>query len=368
MLRVDQAGEYGATRIYAGQLAVMGDRPPTQPRDRAMAAQEERHRAHFDALIARRGVRPTALQPFWKVAGFALGAATALIGPEAAMACTAAVETEIDDHYRAAARRAGRRRSRTFRDDRGIPRRRRRASRRGARRRGRAAPAYPLLSGAIRLGCRAAIAPIAPYLKRISPIMRALILALILSAALCGTRAFAQSASNAARAPASGPSDNEKVKQVFVYGERSLPPEQPATRSSSARACRTMNAIRIPKELRTDPNRPQVQSWANRARSIEYVGAEGINSCSPTGAGGFTGCFAADRARKPGKSARRCWAAPAGRMRSPRRARSGWAISTSNPAQIEAKAKAEEEEAAQREAAQEAREKAVQQGPATPQP
>jgi len=49
--------------------------------------------------MARRGVRPTALQPFWDKAGFALGAVTALIGPEAAMACTAAVETEIDDHY-----------------------------------------------------------------------------------------------------------------------------------------------------------------------------------------------------------------------------------------------------------------------------
>ena len=64
-----------------------------------MAAQEERHRAFFDAMMARRGVRPTLLQPFWNVAGFALGAATAAIGPEAAMACTAAVETEIDQHY-----------------------------------------------------------------------------------------------------------------------------------------------------------------------------------------------------------------------------------------------------------------------------
>jgi 3-demethoxyubiquinol 3-hydroxylase len=64
-----------------------------------MAEQEAEHRAKFDALLAQRGVRPTALQPFWDVAGFALGAATALIGPKAAMACTAAVETEIDRHY-----------------------------------------------------------------------------------------------------------------------------------------------------------------------------------------------------------------------------------------------------------------------------
>jgi 3-demethoxyubiquinol 3-hydroxylase len=99
MIRVDQAGEYGATRIYAGQLAVLGDRHPAARAIHHMAAQEERHRAFFDALIAKRGVRPTALQPFWNVAGFALGAVTAAIGPEAAMACTAAVETEIDKHY-----------------------------------------------------------------------------------------------------------------------------------------------------------------------------------------------------------------------------------------------------------------------------
>ena len=99
MIRVDQAGEYGATRIYAGQLAVLGDRHPAARAISHMAGQEERHRAFFDRLIAERGVRPTLLQPFWNVAGFALGAATAAIGPEAAMACTAAVETEIDKHY-----------------------------------------------------------------------------------------------------------------------------------------------------------------------------------------------------------------------------------------------------------------------------
>lgn len=99
MLRVDQAGEYGATRIYAGQLAVMGDRAPHAGEIAHMAEQEAAHRAKFDALLARRGVRPTALQPVWSVAGYALGAATALIGPKAAMACTAAIETEIERHY-----------------------------------------------------------------------------------------------------------------------------------------------------------------------------------------------------------------------------------------------------------------------------
>src|SRR5687767_6518855 len=99
MIRVDQAGEYGATRIYAGQLAVMGERAPHSGEIGAMAEQEAGQLAEFDALMARRGVRPTALQPVWSAAGYALGAATALLGPEAAMACTAAVEEEIDRHY-----------------------------------------------------------------------------------------------------------------------------------------------------------------------------------------------------------------------------------------------------------------------------
>jgi len=99
MLRVDQAGEYGATRIYAGQLAVLGGRHKSSATIAGMAAQEQDHLKHFDALIAERGVRPTLLQPVWAVAGHALGAATALISPSAAMACTAAIEDEIDAHY-----------------------------------------------------------------------------------------------------------------------------------------------------------------------------------------------------------------------------------------------------------------------------
>ena len=98
MLRVDHAGEYGARRIYAGQLAVLG-RSPAAPVIRHMAEQEQRHLAAFDRLVAERRVRPTALSPLWHVAGYALGAATALLGERAAMACTVAVEAVIDRHY-----------------------------------------------------------------------------------------------------------------------------------------------------------------------------------------------------------------------------------------------------------------------------
>jgi len=106
MIRVDQAGEYGAARIYAGQLAVLG-RTRAAPVLRRMAEQERRHLAEFDRLMVERRVRPTALQPLWHVAGFALGAATALMGEKAAMACTVAVEEVIDEHYRRQARRLG---------------------------------------------------------------------------------------------------------------------------------------------------------------------------------------------------------------------------------------------------------------------
>jgi ubiquinone biosynthesis monooxygenase Coq7 len=99
MLRVDQAGEYGATRIYAGQLAVLRANCAEAKLISRMAAQEQRHLSRFNQLMAERRVRPTALQPLWNVAGFALGAATALMSEKAALACTDAVETEIDRHY-----------------------------------------------------------------------------------------------------------------------------------------------------------------------------------------------------------------------------------------------------------------------------
>jgi ubiquinone biosynthesis monooxygenase Coq7 len=100
IIRVDHAGEYGATRIYQGQLAVLGQRhTPEVAAIRQMAEQEQNHLARFESLIVERRVRPTLLSPLWHVAGFALGAMSALLGPKAAMACTEAVEEVIDEHY-----------------------------------------------------------------------------------------------------------------------------------------------------------------------------------------------------------------------------------------------------------------------------
>ncbi|NJS14287.1 MAG: demethoxyubiquinone hydroxylase family protein [Sphingopyxis sp.] len=158
MIRVNQAGEFGAARIYAGQLAVMGNRHPVARDIAHMAEQEARHRVFFDRMIAERRVRPTILSPFWNVAGFALGAATAAMGPRAAMACTAAVETEIDRHYGEQLEELGEddpelsaaivefRAEELEHKDAALA-----AGAEGA-------PGYPLLSGIIRAGCRTAIA------------------------------------------------------------------------------------------------------------------------------------------------------------------------------------------------------------------
>lgn len=159
MIRVDHAGEYGAVRIYEGQLAVFD----ALKRDskatgaiRAMAQQEQRHLQTFDRLVNDRKVRPTALEPVWRIAGFALGATTALMGEKAAMACTAAVEEVIDEHYASQLPRLSddaelkgtvedfRRDEIAHRDE---------ALAHGAEQ----APGYRVLSEAIKSGCRLAI-------------------------------------------------------------------------------------------------------------------------------------------------------------------------------------------------------------------
>lgn len=104
MVRVDHAGEFGATRIYEGQLAVLG-RGRAAALIREMGEREKRHLSLFEDLLRTRRVRPTVLHPLWSAAGFALGAATALLGHRAAMACTVAVEEVIDAHYRDQAER-----------------------------------------------------------------------------------------------------------------------------------------------------------------------------------------------------------------------------------------------------------------------
>ncbi|WP_341702132.1 demethoxyubiquinone hydroxylase family protein [Ferrovibrio sp.] len=158
ILRVDHAGEYGAKRIYDGQLAVLGRRGTSSaPAIRQMAAQEQKHLDAFDRLLPERRVRPTLLSPLWHVGGFALGAATALMGEKAAMACTEAVEDVIDRHYAAQIETLGeaepelRGLIEEFRQEEIEHRDTARAQ--GAEE----APAYPLLSRGIRAITRGAI-------------------------------------------------------------------------------------------------------------------------------------------------------------------------------------------------------------------
>ena len=99
MIRVNHAGEYGAKRIYAGQLAVLRGKK-CEATIKHMAEQEDVHLEEFNKMIAERKVRPTALIPLWHVAGYLLGAGSALLGEKAAMACTVAVEEVIDEHYK----------------------------------------------------------------------------------------------------------------------------------------------------------------------------------------------------------------------------------------------------------------------------
>lgn len=157
IIRVDHAGEYAAARIYAGQLAVLG-RSASAPALQEMAAQEQQHLDAFSRLVRERRVRPTALLPVWHLASFALGAATAALGPRAAMACTVAVEEAIDEHYAGQIAalddsEAGLRDEiKRFRDDelhhRDV------ALAHGARQ----AVGYRVMTAAIKAGCRAAIA------------------------------------------------------------------------------------------------------------------------------------------------------------------------------------------------------------------
>ncbi len=159
MIRVDHAGEYGAVQIYRGQLAVLGH-TAAGATIQHMEVQEQAHLKAFDALIAEHGVRPTMLAPLWSVAGYALGAVTALMGEKAAMACTAAVEEVIDEHYAAQSAALGsdgeehaefRQTIEAFRADEVAHRET--AIEHGAE----DAPGYLVLSGVIKAGCRLAI-------------------------------------------------------------------------------------------------------------------------------------------------------------------------------------------------------------------
>ena len=158
IIRVDHAGEYGATRIYDGQIAVFGKDSKIGKTIQHMADQEQEHIDKFNELILEHRVRPTALLPLWNVAGYALGASTALMGEKAAMACTVAVEKVIGEHYQEQLELLGddhkdlKKTISKFRDDElehhDI----------GIEHDAESAPGYKIMSKVIELGCKTAIA------------------------------------------------------------------------------------------------------------------------------------------------------------------------------------------------------------------
>lgn len=161
MIRVDHAGEYGAVQIYKGQRAVFA-RLPHKARIasqlRHMEADEQHHLDAFDRLIFERKVRPTALGPVWNVAGFALGAATALMGEKAAHACTEAVESVIEGHYGKQVEELRAQGETELADLFARFQAEEVAHKDLAVEEGaKDAPGYPLLSGLIKTGCRIAI-------------------------------------------------------------------------------------------------------------------------------------------------------------------------------------------------------------------
>ncbi|XP_007891929.2 5-demethoxyubiquinone hydroxylase, mitochondrial [Callorhinchus milii] len=160
IIRVDQAGEFGANRIYAGQMAVLG-RTAVGPVIQRMWDQEKEHLEKFNEMMIDQRVRPTILMPFWNIAGFALGAGTALLGKEAAMACTVAIEESISQHYNNQIRTLMEEDSekhnellellKKFRDE------EMEHHDTGLEHEAELAPAYTVLKTAIQIGCKAAI-------------------------------------------------------------------------------------------------------------------------------------------------------------------------------------------------------------------
>jgi len=93
-----------------------------------------------------------------------------------------------------------------------------------------------------------------------------------------------------AQAPDQPSPDGRRVSQLIVYGADPCPPSTSEEIVVCARRSED-ERYRIPEPLREQGQR-RAESWAAQARSLEYVGRTGIQSCSTVGPGGFTGCWA----------------------------------------------------------------------------
>ena len=157
IIRVDHAGEYGATRIYDGQIAVFGKKSKIGKTIQHMADQEQEHIETFEKLILKNRVRPTALLPVWSVAGFLLGVSTALMGEKAAMACTVAVESVIGEHYKKQAMQLGIDQAKLKTTIKKFEKDELEHHDIGIKHNAESTPGYTLLTKAISIGCKVAI-------------------------------------------------------------------------------------------------------------------------------------------------------------------------------------------------------------------
>lgn len=85
-------------------------------------------------------------------------------------------------------------------------------------------------------------------------------------------------------------SSGEKVNQLIVYGDDPCPASSAGEITVCARKDES-ERFRIPAPLRDNPNASVNQGWTERVRAYETVGASGVNSCSPVGSGGASGCM-----------------------------------------------------------------------------
>ena len=154
--RVDHAGEIGASKIYEGQIKVLG-KTEIGPLLQHMKDQEQEHLDTFHELLNKHKVRPTVLLPLWNKLGYALGFITASISKDAAMACTIAVEEVIGEHYAKQAETLNddhkelKSTLMKFRDD------ELNHLETGVEHDGENAPGYEIMKAIVQLGCRTAI-------------------------------------------------------------------------------------------------------------------------------------------------------------------------------------------------------------------
>ena len=99
IIRVNHAGEYGAQKIYNGQIKFCKNSKLKKKLER-ISSEEKVHFDYFDEQIIKQRVRPTLMSPLWNILGTTLGVVSSRLGEDYVNACTESVEEIIVDHYK----------------------------------------------------------------------------------------------------------------------------------------------------------------------------------------------------------------------------------------------------------------------------